>query len=856
MTTTCPKTLPRTVLPSLPTVILKLIEATDDEKKSVKELADLASKDPVLCTHILKIANSALINPGQPVKSITQAALNLGISTLRHVAITAGVCQTLSSINVPENFSLSEFWNHSLCCGLLCKELVNLLELSFPQEEAFLAGLLHDIGQLSLVMRWPDVYDKIVQNPRTGQTILESETRICGRDHTVEGYELVEQWRLPLTIRTAVRFHHEDPHELAQATPLLRIVYLSDISAHYLNGKSSSSITEILELFRMLGFQPSEQELQDTFHKVRTMLKNTAQELGLDLGEMEGTPKLKDQPHASSLLRDKSIDLATVVGVLESLLAVRSQKDLHDALFTAFATLTEIQGGLLFQYYNNCLKGVCARGSEDDSLASQIIVVNLKESIWNHAFDSGKPVFSQEYLQKESIHIIDKQIREYLHGDFLAVPLVAGRDKIGGLALKVEKEKWPEIRKGLGLIQLLAREIASVLRGISYRKLWEKEHILNEALVKKCPMGIVITDSSGTISYVNPQGKNLLGLISRLLEEQSISSILGEELNPAAIRFEHKSQIIPIAQKKIELPDGKFVWLDIQVTPLVVGGTERLLFFIRDVTDSVLLESERQKRALWLEKELVKKTQELKRAQEKLILTERMGAASEVARKVVHEVNNPLGIIKNLLKILKIQKETGKIEDKTIDAIGSEIDRVTRIIRKLSDFSRQNRPASISSHAPVAKVDEVLTELEALVGPGLTEKGIGIRKEISGQLPAVAISEDELKQIFLNLLKNAEEAIGEDGEIFIKAYKQDQEVVVEFGDTGPGVREDIEGKIFSPFVTTKGKENSGLGLSVCYGLIKACGGDISLTEREGFGAFFLIRIPVASQRDSGGEGTL
>jgi len=101
MTTTCPKTIPRPVLPALPTVILRLIEATDDEKKSVKELADLASKDPSLCSQILKIANSALINPGTPVKSVTQAALNLGVSTLRHVAITAGVCQTFSSLEVP-----------------------------------------------------------------------------------------------------------------------------------------------------------------------------------------------------------------------------------------------------------------------------------------------------------------------------------------------------------------------------------------------------------------------------------------------------------------------------------------------------------------------------------------------------------------------------------------------------------------------------------------------------------------------------------------------------------------------------------------------------------------------------------
>jgi len=121
--------------------------------------------------------------------------------------------------------------------------------------------------------------------------------------------------------------------------------------------------------------------------------------------------------------------------------------------------------------------------------------------------------------------------------------------------------------------------------------------------------------------------------------------------------------------------------------------------------------------------------------------------------------------------------------------------------------------------------------------------------EIEDDLPSVAISEDELKQVLINLFKNAEEAIKKKGEIYVKAYKDKDNVILEFGDTGPGIPEDLKKRIFSPFVTTKGDKNSGLGLSVCYGLLKACGGDIVLADRDGFGAFFIIRIPVASRTD-------
>ncbi len=854
MTTTCPKTLQRPVLPSLPTVILKLIEATNDEKKSVKELADIAANDPSICTQILKIANSALINSGQPVKSITQAALNLGISTLRHVAITAGVCQAFSSVEVPGNFSIGDFWNHSLCSALIAKEVVEFLDLPPSVDEVFLSGLLHDIGQLSLIIRQPDMYDRIVQNPRTGQTILESEAEICGWDHTIEGYELVKQWNLPVSIRTAIRYHHEDPGELSESTPLLRIIYLSDISAHYLSGESSIPVSELLEEYRKQEFRLTDKDIEDIFGRVGTILKETARHLGLRVEKGRG-PRLKEQDDALDILKERSIDLATLMGVLESLLTVRSQAELHTTMFAAIASLTDIESGLLFRYANGCLRGVCARGTEDDSLASQINIAKLEDSIWSSAFSQGKPIFSRDYFRKRTCRIIDNQMKEYLGGEFLAVGLAAGGDKIGALALKVSPEQWPRIKQGLGLVQLLARELAHVIKGVSYRRLWEKEHLVNEALVNQCPIGIFIVEESGKISYVNPAGKELLGLDSRTLAEDSISRLL--DLNMDKIYARYKGvKARRIDKKQVTRPGGKTVWVELQAAHLSIGGSTRLLFFIRDITDSMLLASERQKRALWLEKELVKRTQELKNAQERLIETERMGAASEVARKVVHEVNNPLGIIKNLLKILKIQKETGKIEDKTIDAIGSEIDRVARIVRKLWDFSKgKNAPLS-SSKTPSASIGEALSEIESLVGPGLAEKNIRIKSEVDSELPDAAISKDELKQVLINLFKNAEEALGENGEIFIKAYQDDGGAVIEFGDTGPGISGKIKEKIFSPFVTTKGKENSGLGLSVCYGLLQACGGDISLAEKEGFGAFFRIRIPAVSQRGSRGEETL
>ncbi|NPA95585.1 MAG: HDOD domain-containing protein [Thermodesulfobacteria bacterium] len=850
MTTSCPTTLQNPVLPSLPAVILKLIESTDDERKSVKELAELASQDPALSAQILRIANSALVNPGQPVKSLVQASLILGTSTLRHIAITAAVCQTLGRLKIPGRFSINKFWNHSLCCAILCKKLTQFLPVPISEDEAFVAGLLHDIGQLSLVVKRPEDFDKIVQNPRTGQTVLESEVKTWGRDHTEEGFQLLTQWRLPVNICSAARFHHKMPQELVKSTPFLGLIYLGDIAAHFLAKESELSVAELLNQCHIIGIKITKNQLQRLLRETEEGLGATASEFGLEITHKKGLADSSGDDTALTTLRDKTTDLATLVGILESLLLIRSGKELQEKIFAALATLTNLQCGLLFKYANNSLKGVAARGTKDDSIASQIHIIDLNETIWDEAFKRASPVFTGDFFQERPMRLIDQQIKEYLGGDYIALPLAVGLDKVGAMALRASSAQWEGLQESIDFLKLVARQFAHILRGITYRHLWEREHVINKALIRHCPAGIIITDENGHITFVNPSAQELLELNTYILHDNDIINI--DDILPLERPADLETLNGPrsIGRKRITTKSGKTKWLEIEITNLPFPRSTSLLFFLKDVTDTVALENERQKRALWLEKELIKRTQELKRAQKKLIQAERLGAASEIARSVVHEVNNPLGIIKNLLKILKIQKETGKIEDKTIDAIGSEIDRVARIIRQLADFSRQNKEKATSRAK--SNLKEIISEIIPLVRPGLSEKNIELKTDIPDNLPAVALSKDEMKQLFLNLLKNSQEAMGSEGTIFIGAHQENGWIVIEFGDTGPGVPEHLKEKIFSPFVTTKGDKNSGLGLSVCYGLVKAVGGEISLVEKEGFGAYFLIRIPTVDNADNDG----
>ena len=848
MAKTCLKSSFRKVLPSLPVVVFRLIQATEDDSRSLRNLAELASKDPALSTQILRLANTPLMNTGRPVRSLSHAALNLGVSIIRNLAVTVAVCQSFSRLEVPGNFSISAFWNHSLSCAIIAKILAESSGTTAP-EEAFLAGLLHDLGQLSLVVKDPALFDRIVQNPRTGQTILNSERDVWGIDHVQEGYLLLKSWNIHQNILDAARYHHRDISEISFSTEIVRLIFFSDLLSHSLSGQSSLEIHEFSDMLEKLRLSSGQLGFEELFKRARTEMRTAGEELGLTVEEESEKPL----PHIHARdredqerLTEKALDLAVLTGSLEALLTVTDQDELENELFSSLGILTDSGTGIFFLWENQNLVGLAARGTTDDSLIKQLHIIGLEESIWDEAFRTSKPVHSHLFFKQHKKRIIDQQIEDYAGGDFVVVPVSAWGERVGVLVLAISWDAWVELEPRKDFLMLFAREIGHVYKGLTYRDLWEKEHLINEVLIKRTPVGIILSDYSGEVLLCNPAGRALLGVETVRFSQLNIFQLLGladEKIETVTERVS-RGKTIDLGRLRIGDSTAGPLWIGVRVAPVRISGMERLVFLIRDVTAESLLDLERKDRAAWLETELGKRTTELEKAQARLIQAERLGAASQLARKVVHEVNNPLGIIKNFLKILKIQKETGEIDSRTIDAISAEIDRVARILRQLGNFSRMQKDAGEKG---AAFVKPVVQELELLMKRPLEEKGITFETDIAEDLPPVRMSSDNLKQILLNLVKNADEALEGPGKILIRVFREEHDperVVLEVADTGPGISGEVRQKIFDPFVTTKAGENAGLGLSVCYGLVQSCGGEITLTEEKGFGTVIKIRLPV------------
>jgi len=231
---------------------------------------------------------------------------------------------------------------------------------------------------------------------------------------------------------------------------------------------------------------------------------------------------------------------------------------------------------------------------------------------------------------------------------------------------------------------------------------------------------------------------------------------------------------------------------------------------------------------------------ELKKAQELLVQHEKLAALGKFAASVAHEVNNPLGIIKNYLLLIAQSAQKGKIKNEYVQVVQEEIDRITKILNQLLSFYKPDAEVRMEP----TDVGKVLEETLKFVEPQIKEKNLKLVSRIEPHLPLIKASAEELKQVFLNLLMNARDFTPNGGKIEVKAGLQNKGIRIEFTDSGSGIPDENLDKIFEPFFTTKNGEGAGLGLSVCYGIIERHKGTIFAENIKGGGSRFLIYLPI------------
>jgi PAS domain S-box-containing protein len=229
---------------------------------------------------------------------------------------------------------------------------------------------------------------------------------------------------------------------------------------------------------------------------------------------------------------------------------------------------------------------------------------------------------------------------------------------------------------------------------------------------------------------------------------------------------------------------------------------------------------------------------------------EKLAALGTLGAGLAHELNNPIGIITSRIELmLEEAQRAGDFPEETVEdlqVLHRNAQRVARIAGSLLSFARQSQ----EDMGPV-DLNHIVEETLLLVEKTATKEGIVINRRLSSNLPKMWGDSNALQQVVLNLLTNARDALGGEGEIIITTRLQGEplSVVLEVSDNGPGIPPEILPKIFDPFYTTK-PQGTGLGLSVTYGIVRDHRGTIDVQSRPGRGTTFVLTFPAASQEKS------
>src|SRR5436305_10465635 len=217
-----------TTIATLPEVTTQIIKTVEDPKSTASQLHKIVSHDPALVTRILKVVNSAFYGlPGQ-ISSIDRAIVLLGLNAVKNIAVAASLGQLFRGVKLCQGFTAKDLWTHCIAVGVAAREIARKMNVAIT-EEAFLAGMIHDVGMLVSLQVWPENLSHVCEKVKaTGGDFCTIEREMNGADHQQLGAALTQLWKFPRPCQLVAGYHH-NPTALADDNRLLvTLVHVAD----------------------------------------------------------------------------------------------------------------------------------------------------------------------------------------------------------------------------------------------------------------------------------------------------------------------------------------------------------------------------------------------------------------------------------------------------------------------------------------------------------------------------------------------------------------------------------------------------------------------------------------------------
>lgn len=310
--------------PSIPAVLEHVRQVSENPKASPSDLAAAIMADHQLTSRILRMANSAFYRESSgKVTTVTQAIILLGTRAVTNLAASASLFEAMNQFSKRSSFDIVGFWTRSLASGVMARTLALRLNRSRLAEEAFMAGFMHDIGQVILAGTFPLQYEKICELEGNPNKIHQTEMILLGIDHQDAGEYLTLKWRLPEGLSRVVGHHHDIdilPKDKSDTT-VVALVYLADMLYPILLGDSDETRLEsVLRAGRThLGITPD--MIRDVLANSPAEINDIAEDFGINVSEefKKQSRRLSDSPHLLNLLEQAESRLTALERAIDGM---------------------------------------------------------------------------------------------------------------------------------------------------------------------------------------------------------------------------------------------------------------------------------------------------------------------------------------------------------------------------------------------------------------------------------------------------------------------------------------------------------------------------------------------------------
>ena len=513
-------------LPAMPQILIKLIEHLQADDAGMPELAALIAKDAAMTSKILTVANSSAYHRNQRTVGLEQSLVSLGTDMIKTLVISESVFQTFSSFPHSGSTDLRGFWKGSLTTAVIARDVARKME--YPHvEEAYLAGLLHNVGRLALLATAPKEYSFNFM-ARDDEDLCAVEQRTLQITHSEAGAWLIERWHLDSFLADSVLYHHEPISRLETAHPLIRIVRLAHLLCfHEDEGQAIEGAGQLCGL--------DAETLEQIVRNAARQVEKSAAYLGIDLAGADDvpTPAAYAPPMVDPVQQRLSEEVRNMVLVSEmgqTFARQQGESGLLESMTRSARILFDFENAVVLMENptGHALHGM-ATGEHLQKLAEFVIPLNKGGVVAESALERKLAYISRE---SPTLNVAEEQLFRILGSEsMVCLPLVANQRCLGILIGGAPAWQMPSFQKRERFLQSFGTQAAAALETAISERGHARRQIAHVAEEYREASRRVVHEVNNPLSII----KNYLSVLDgKLAKREPVvgeMSILNEEID-------------------------------------------------------------------------------------------------------------------------------------------------------------------------------------------------------------------------------------------------------------------------------------------------------------------------------------